>query len=284
MHVSMTVFTEGAISSTVAARARDGGADARPLAGGSHGGLEGQGQEEGHESEEAAVADVVSAEPLGRWRVRCRIRRECTWRPEFFTLHVLVCRWAGYGAVNELELDPLKLKLIEKIVQPPDGDGSVSHERKIKSYDVEADFYRHVAPRARTKGIKIPELAHGKKRHSNRALALLAVQGQAIFISCKQPMRGPMLSEAAAAAAEEAAAVAAAAGKPSAPSPPPGDSPYPPPWYNLSLLPTIARTDFASWSSPCTTPVFLHHPRGSRTSRPITHGIPITFDSSSCTR
>jgi hypothetical protein len=56
--------------------------------------------------------------------------------------------WAGYGEV--LELQAGKHRLVAKRVAPPSGDGGdgedVGHARKLRSYKVEAAFYRHYAP------------------------------------------------------------------------------------------------------------------------------------------
>ena len=56
--------------------------------------------------------------------------------------------WAGYGSVNSLTCSLSngdRIPLIIKRVNPP-SDSSISHERKLKSYHVEASFYSEVAP------------------------------------------------------------------------------------------------------------------------------------------
>lgn len=52
--------------------------------------------------------------------------------------------WAGYGRILHLENDEGD-SYIAKIVEPPEGSG-VSHNRKLKSYQVEAVFYTKAAP------------------------------------------------------------------------------------------------------------------------------------------
>jgi len=54
--------------------------------------------------------------------------------------------WAAYGEV--LELTAGHNRLIAKVVAPPkgDADADVGHARKLRSYRIEAAFYRHYAP------------------------------------------------------------------------------------------------------------------------------------------
>ncbi|KAL4457903.1 hypothetical protein ABPG75_012768 [Micractinium tetrahymenae] len=55
--------------------------------------------------------------------------------------------WAGYGTITEVETDDEEAQtLIVKEVHPPVSSG-ISHERKLRSYQVEAAFYERVAPR-----------------------------------------------------------------------------------------------------------------------------------------
>eukprot|EP00887_Chlorella_sp_A99_P000427 scaffold17.g427.t1 len=55
--------------------------------------------------------------------------------------------WAGYGSISEVESEDegQGAALILKEVAPPPAHG-VSHERKLRSYQVEAAFYQRVAP------------------------------------------------------------------------------------------------------------------------------------------
>uniref|UniRef100_A0A7S2UTP8 CHK kinase-like domain-containing protein n=1 Tax=Fibrocapsa japonica TaxID=94617 RepID=A0A7S2UTP8_9STRA len=55
--------------------------------------------------------------------------------------------WAGYGTISRLHLSPSGGTVIVKRVMPPRGEDGVSHQRKLHSYQVEAEFYRSVAPR-----------------------------------------------------------------------------------------------------------------------------------------
>ncbi|PSC72803.1 hypothetical protein C2E20_4083 [Micractinium conductrix] len=57
----------------------------------------------------------------------------------------LTSLWAGYGTITEVETDDNEA-LIVKEVHPPASSG-VSHERKLRSYQVEAAFYEQVSPR-----------------------------------------------------------------------------------------------------------------------------------------
>lgn len=55
--------------------------------------------------------------------------------------------WAGYGTITEVETDGEDAQtLIVKEVHPPASSG-VSHERKLRSYQVEAAFYERLGPR-----------------------------------------------------------------------------------------------------------------------------------------
>lgn len=62
--------------------------------------------------------------------------------------------WAGYGYISRLTLEPADATftpnvntVIAKCVRPRRGETGISHERKLKSYQVEAEFYRVMAPR-----------------------------------------------------------------------------------------------------------------------------------------
>jgi hypothetical protein len=67
----------------------------------------------------------------------------------------LTSLWAGYGEVNSLTVsvnvgaskkDAKSFPLIIKRVDPPTNSNSVGNLRKIKSYHIEAYFYKHIAP------------------------------------------------------------------------------------------------------------------------------------------
>lgn len=65
---------------------------------------------------------------------------------------VIASLWAGYGSVSSFKAtwgDSSVMDLIVKRVNPPGGgsDESVSHQRKIRSYFVEAHFYRMLVPK-----------------------------------------------------------------------------------------------------------------------------------------
>ena len=57
--------------------------------------------------------------------------------------------WNGYGTLLRLTLEGAKRgSVILKRVRPPSEDGgSVSHQRKLRSYEVETNFYRSWVPR-----------------------------------------------------------------------------------------------------------------------------------------
>lgn len=71
--------------------------------------------------------------------------------------------WAGYGCVNEVIVthtttagEKASVRLMLKRVSPPANKDGESHRRKVKSYDVEADFYRKIAPDLVARGIAVP--------------------------------------------------------------------------------------------------------------------------------
>ncbi len=57
--------------------------------------------------------------------------------------------WGGYGALWRAELthDGAVTRVVVKHVQPPAGEASRSHRRKLRSYEVEQAFYRRYAAR-----------------------------------------------------------------------------------------------------------------------------------------
>jgi hypothetical protein len=70
--------------------------------------------------------------------------------------------WAGYGTIYEIETrdqDGNQHAVVVKEVNPPH-DSGISHERKLKSYQVEASFYQDVAPFLLSTGLAIPTPLH----------------------------------------------------------------------------------------------------------------------------
>lgn len=72
----------------------------------------------------------------------------------------LATLWAGYGSVLKVRVDvegeDEPRRLVLKRIAPPPGDGA-SHRRKLRSYEVEAAFYRSDAPDyLRSKGAAVP--------------------------------------------------------------------------------------------------------------------------------
>ncbi len=53
--------------------------------------------------------------------------------------------WRGYGEIYRVRLDDRTA--VVKSVQPPAHDNDASHARKVRSYEVELEFYRRYAPR-----------------------------------------------------------------------------------------------------------------------------------------
>lgn len=63
--------------------------------------------------------------------------------------------WGGYGELWRVELDGTSA--IVKSVRPPRGDEGASHERKLRSYDVEQAFYERYAARCNeSPGCRVP--------------------------------------------------------------------------------------------------------------------------------
>lgn len=55
--------------------------------------------------------------------------------------------WAGMGFIYKISIDDdLPLMVVKHVTPPPSGEQSFGDQRKSKSYQVEANFYDHVAP------------------------------------------------------------------------------------------------------------------------------------------
>jgi Phosphotransferase enzyme family len=54
--------------------------------------------------------------------------------------------WGGYGEVLRVELDGSRRAIVKR-VRPPRDDGSLSHRRKLRSYEVERAFYARYSAR-----------------------------------------------------------------------------------------------------------------------------------------
>ena len=80
--------------------------------------------------------------------------------------------WSGYGELWRVELDfpDATRSAIVKDVRPPRDDGSRSHRRKLRSYEVEQTFYERYVPHT-TEYCRVP-----------RALALRAGGGQLLSV------------------------------------------------------------------------------------------------------
>ncbi len=79
--------------------------------------------------------------------------------------------WSGYGELWRARLDG-EASVVVKHVQPPRDDLSLSHRRKLRSYQVEHAFYRHYAARCGAEsGCRVP-----------RPIALLAEDGAWLFV------------------------------------------------------------------------------------------------------
>ena len=82
--------------------------------------------------------------------------------------------WAGYGSISEVTVTDPKSKdashrLILKRVSPPENGSGESHDRKVRSYDVEAAFYADDGPAVvlSRAGVNVPTpLAVGIGMHS----------------------------------------------------------------------------------------------------------------------
>jgi len=70
--------------------------------------------------------------------------------------------WAGYGSISAAKLQvgtgsrAMTVQLILKRVEAQSGSG-VSHQRKLRSYNNEAVFYRDLAPKLLRQGIAMPQ-------------------------------------------------------------------------------------------------------------------------------
>eukprot|EP00551_Chaetoceros_affinis_P005469 CAMPEP_0203668718 /NCGR_PEP_ID=MMETSP0090-20130426/5275_1 /ASSEMBLY_ACC=CAM_ASM_001088 /TAXON_ID=426623 /ORGANISM="Chaetoceros affinis, Strain CCMP159" /LENGTH=474 /DNA_ID=CAMNT_0050533225 /DNA_START=68 /DNA_END=1489 /DNA_ORIENTATION=- len=87
-----------------------------------------------------SIEDIISNHSSLQGKTVTKISRES----------LLAQLWAGYGTIHSFSVtfdDKTTLPLVVKRVDPPaDGDNSISHLRKLKSYVVEANFYTHIAP------------------------------------------------------------------------------------------------------------------------------------------
>ena len=67
--------------------------------------------------------------------------------------------WAGYGTIHSFVIsfdDGTTLPLVIKRVNPPQDDSSISHQRKLKSYTIEANFYNQIAPQLENRQCIVP--------------------------------------------------------------------------------------------------------------------------------
>jgi Phosphotransferase enzyme family len=83
--------------------------------------------------------------------------------------------WGGYGELwrAELRQGGDASNVVVKHVQPPPDDGSRSHRRKLRSYEVERAFYRSYAARcAELPSCRVPRLLHASSEDGGALLVL----------------------------------------------------------------------------------------------------------------
>ena len=90
----------------------------------------------------------------------------------------LTTLWAGYGAIYELKVQQQQGKQTQNLIIKdvvPRTDSGVSHERKLRSYQVEAAFYQKVAPELLESGLAIatPLLAESNLTNSGGSMHLV---------------------------------------------------------------------------------------------------------------
>lgn len=86
--------------------------------------------------------------------------------------------WSGYGEILEVRFATLRDSMVLKTVHPPQTsnhprgwNSDVGHQRKLRSYDVELEFYARYAERCPSSA-RVAR-CHGYDRRSNRWLLLL---------------------------------------------------------------------------------------------------------------
>jgi hypothetical protein len=110
--------------------------------------------------------------------------------------------WAGYGSVKALSLslqpqdgEPSKLQLVCKVVDPPKGSG-VSHERKLRSYVVESNFYRSLSADLRDGGVAVSQIYHLEATPAGKAVLLMTDLRVEYPLSCRGMLSGGKLEAA----------------------------------------------------------------------------------------
>jgi Ser/Thr protein kinase RdoA (MazF antagonist) len=107
--------------------------------------------------------------------------------------------WAGYGeALEVFAVDGAGAprRLVAKLVSAPAGaPGDVGHARKVRSYEVEAEFYASVAPALRAAGVALPEPLAVDRAGGAVALVLEDLRG-AGFPEAHRPLDVPRLEAA----------------------------------------------------------------------------------------
>jgi hypothetical protein len=99
--------------------------------------------------------------------------------------------WAGYGSIYALEIIPMatasrssSIHLICKIIEPPGRTSKVKgksrgsfeseeHQRKLKSYLVEEEFYRTISPSMRRSGLGLAQYLTSTKHNDGRVKILM---------------------------------------------------------------------------------------------------------------
>lgn len=87
--------------------------------------------------------------------------------------------WSGYGGVYSIQIirnntnTNQRINLICKIVKPPNNMNSEDHERKVKSYRVEVEFYRSFSSKMLENGINLPNCLFNSIETDDKVILLM---------------------------------------------------------------------------------------------------------------
>lgn len=80
--------------------------------------------------------------------------------------------WGGYGQILRARMaDPDAKSLIVKMIRPPAGEGGASHDRKLRSYEIERRWYRTYAARC-DESCRVPKFVAQSSWEGQSVLAL----------------------------------------------------------------------------------------------------------------
>ena len=105
-----------------------------------------------------------------------------------------ICRlWAGMGSIYSVSIDGSAILVVKHVMPPPSGEQSFGDQRKSHSYQVEANFYEHVAfELSSTVVLPAPFYVERGPKKKEVTICMSMLQGTCIDTSRREDVRATL--------------------------------------------------------------------------------------------